>query len=171
MNYDIFFKMSANEFFGDIPEYNWCWLKAQGMAESTPDLDPLAESDCGALGVMQIMPLTWKEIQRKLKDPMEILHAQDNIRAGAFYLRQMWDKWTEPRSFTYHLELALASYNAGFGHILEAQKRFRILGDGEIETWSKVRPYLHCITGDLALQTIGYVERIFRYYDGLIANS
>lgn len=79
-------------------------LVAVAVAESA--LDPVARSDKGALGVMQIMPDTAVELG--LDDPFD---AQKNIDAGARYLREMLDL------FENDLELALAAYNAGQGTV------------------------------------------------------
>lgn len=62
-------------------------------------------SRAGALGLMQLMPGTWSEMRSMLglgRDPFE---PQDNILAGAAYLRMMYDRFGYPGLF--------AAYNAG----------------------------------------------------------
>lgn len=75
-------------------------VKAVIKAES--DYNPVAVSRKGALGMMQLLPQTAREMA--VGDP---LNAEENIRGGSRYLRLMLDQ------FSGDLDLALAAYNAG----------------------------------------------------------
>jgi soluble lytic murein transglycosylase-like protein len=62
-------------------------------------------SRAGAMGLMQLMPGTWRDMRVQLglgHDPHE---PRDNILAGAAYLRAMYDRFGYPGLF--------AAYNAG----------------------------------------------------------
>ena len=64
-------------------------------------------SNSGALGLMQLMPSTAKELGVNPK------RAEENIEGGIRYLRQQLDKYDGK----YKVHYALASYNAGAGAV------------------------------------------------------
>ncbi len=96
----------ASARFG-IPE---AWIRRVMAAESggrtTLNGRPI-ESRAGAMGLMQLMPGTWRAMRAALglgRDPHD---PRDNILAGTAYLRAMYDRFGYPGLF--------AAYNAGPG--------------------------------------------------------
>lgn len=83
-----------------IPEH---WIRVVLQAESAGD--PRAVSHAGAMGLMQIMPGTWRELRRQHRLGADPFDPRDNILAGAAYLRAMADRFGSPGF--------LAAYNAG----------------------------------------------------------
>ena len=83
-----------------VPE---AWLAAVLAAESGGD--PAAVSPAGAMGLMQLMPATWRALSRTYNLGKDPFAPRANILAGAAYLRALHDRYGSPGF--------LAAYNAG----------------------------------------------------------
>lgn len=64
-----------------------------------------ATSPVGAMGLLQVMPGTYRELQRRHNLGDDPYHPYDNLMAGTAYIRQMYDLYGSPAF--------LAAYNAG----------------------------------------------------------
>jgi soluble lytic murein transglycosylase-like protein len=64
-------------------------------------------SKAGAMGLMQLMPKTYADLQRQYDLGGDAYAPGDNILAGTAYLRQMYTRYGYPNMF--------AAYNAGPG--------------------------------------------------------
>lgn len=160
---------------------DWRLIVAQILKESRFKEDAL--SNMGAVGLMQIMPKTAREITRELDIAYITKDPRENITAGIYHLfkQQQYfpDADTENR-----IKLALAAYNCGPARIFDAQDiaRFKQLNPN---TWEAVRQCLSLLTTEhwsLHLevweqgipnygyfygyeQTIDYVDDIMEKYD------
>lgn len=81
------------------------WIRAVMQVESGRDSHAISAK--GAMGLMQIMPATWLELRRGLALGSNPFDPQDNILAGASYLRLLHDRYGNAGF--------LAAYNAGPG--------------------------------------------------------
>ena len=155
--YDLLIQRAAKQ---HLPGLDWRLLKAQLMAES--NLDPSAVSPVGAEGIAQFMPRTWDDMCDQLgySDGASPLDPTLAIPAAAYYLAQLRRAWSAPRPEIDRHCLAMASYNAGFGNLLEAQRAAGMASD-----YAAIIAALPAITEHYADETTAYVKRILRYYN------
>jgi membrane-bound lytic murein transglycosylase MltF len=142
--------------YGDKYDVDYLLMAAQGYQESR--LDQNVKSRVGAIGVMQVMPATGKELAVG-----DITKIEPNIHAGVKYFRFMMDTFykNEPMDPLNKGLMTLASYNAGPARIrqLRAETGRRGLnpnvwfGNVERVTAEKV-----------GRETVQYVSNIYKYY-------
>ena len=84
----------------DVPD---AWIRSVMRQESGGRAT--ATSPVGAMGLMQVMPGTYRELQRRHSLGDDPYHPYDNLMAGTAYLREMYDLYGSPAF--------LAAYNAG----------------------------------------------------------
>ena len=143
------------------PEISWYWWKAQLYQESR--LDPNAVSPVGAQGIAQFMPGTWKQMQQALD--LQIYAptvAKVAIETGAYYMRKLASEWQAKRPLIDKWDLGRASYNAGLGNLLKAQRACN-----GASLYADIVKCLPKVTGHHSKETKTYVKRIHRYYGDL----
>jgi len=110
------------------------WMYGIMRQESAFVVD--ARSGAGALGLMQLMPGTGREVGRLLRLPVRnndaILRIDNNLRLGARYLQ------TVLKQFQGHIALATAAYNAGPTRVREWLPKGTPM---EAERWVETIPY------------------------------
>lgn len=79
-------------------------MRAESGGRTTLNGRPIM-SRAGAIGLMQLMPGTWADMRSRLRLGSDPHDPRDNILAGTFYLRLMYDRFGYPGLF--------AAYNAG----------------------------------------------------------
>src|ERR687891_281140 len=110
-------------------------LAAVVYAESR--FDPMARSDAGAVGLMQLLPETAKGIALRTGGDRfvvaDLVDPEINVRYGAWYLDHLRDRYGQMR-------LVLAAYHAGQGNVDEWLER-----GGELE-FPETREYVDEVT-------------------------
>jgi membrane-bound lytic murein transglycosylase F len=95
---------------------NWDWRLVASMIYQESRFNPNAKSWVGAIGLMQIMPATAKELGIvNSNDPRQ------NIEGGIKYLNILFNKFSSVKDTTQRQKLTMASYNCGYYHILDAR--------------------------------------------------
>ena len=108
--YDPIFKK-----YGDLYGFPWYFLAAQSYQESR--FDAGATNRYGAQGLMQVMPRTAKELGFS-----DVIQPDNGIHAGTKYMSLLRDRFGQDISGDDRLIFALASYNAGYGHVQDARR-------------------------------------------------
>jgi membrane-bound lytic murein transglycosylase F len=164
--YDRMFKKA-----GADTGLDWRLLAAVAYTESR--FDAKAKSDWGAVGLMQVLPSTAKSVgvAGRLEDPF------NNIMAGARYLKRLvalFEK--EEIAQRQRIRFAVAAYNAGIGHILDARTLAKQTGRDpnrwfhSVEEaillkadrkWHEKTKFGFC----RAAETVGYVSAVQSRYD------
>lgn len=97
---------------------NWDWRLLASVIYHESRFNADANSWAGAQGLMQLMPSPAKKFGAE--NP---LNPEQNIRAGVAYLKYLESKFdTSNVSKEDRIKFALASYNVGLGHLLDAIK-------------------------------------------------
>ena len=154
--YDEHFRKYSKQYFGI--GFDWKWFKSQTLAESA--FNETIKSPVGAQGLMQIMPGTFREISAKTGIPNQPFNSKWNISAGIYYDSTLYFQWRSPRPEIDRISKMMASYNAGIGNILKAQKICTAEGSPDCNTWKGVKRVAPKVTSWKSAETIGYVSRI-----------
>jgi soluble lytic murein transglycosylase len=114
-----------------------------------------AQSQKGALGLMQVMPSTGKWVARQLEwerfSKQDLLNPEKNLAVGVWYLAYL------NRYFNYNESLALASYNAGHRYVSKwLEER---VWDGDLISSEKI-PFPE--TKDYVVR-INFYKKIYQY--------
>jgi membrane-bound lytic murein transglycosylase MltF len=142
--------------YSDRYELDYLLMAAQGYQESR--LDHNARSQVGAIGVMQVMPATGKDM-----NVGDITKADANIHAGVKYMRFMADQYLtdEPMDALNKGLFAFAAYNAGPGRVRQLRREAEKRGldpnvwFGNVEQIASER---------IGRETVTYVSNIYKYY-------
>lgn len=145
-----------------LPHLPWTIYWGQVMQESA--MKPQARSPVGALGLLQFMPATWREITAAMRlGLVDRTDVEPAIQAGAYYDAKLRRIWSSPRPENDRTGLMMASYNAGAGSLIQAQKACATAGRLPA-LYADIIVCLPRITGAKnAKETAGYWPSIYRW--------
>ncbi len=157
-------------------KYNFDWVLITAQMYKESQFNPNAKSWVGALGLMQVMPQTGKELGfENLYDPEASLHA------GVKYMSRMRDRFSKDIPTKDRVWFALASYNCGYGHVLDAQRVAEMEGLNpnkwfgnvakampllSIPKYSKKARHGYC----RCEEPVDYVSKIKTFYEAYLKN-
>jgi membrane-bound lytic murein transglycosylase MltF len=131
-------------------------MLAQGYQESR--LDQKVKSQVGAVGVMQVMPATGKDLAVG-----DISQLEPNIHAGVKYMRFMIDRYykDEPMTPLNKGLMTFASYNAGPARVRQLRQEAGRRGLDPNVWFNNVE----VVAADkIGAETVTYVANIYKYY-------
>lgn len=128
---------------------NWDWRLLASLVEQESAFKPHAKSWAGASGLMQLMPATAKRFG--INNLNRIYEPELNIQTGTNYIAWLNNFWKEIKDETERLKFIMASYNAGQGHVKDAQRLAKKYGynplvwDGHVEYFllNKSKPFFY----------------------------
>lgn len=156
------------------------WKLVTALIVQESGFNEKAKSHAGAMGLMQLMPETAKELG--VNDPYK---PKESIAGATRYLRSLYDLYPTS-SHPNRIRIALASYNGGRGHIKDAQAitthrlvdpyKWKCLSKS-LELLTEKNKQLHAEIWDNSVpphgyfrgytETLEYVDRVMRYYERL----
>jgi membrane-bound lytic murein transglycosylase MltF len=142
--------------YGDRYTMDWLLMMAQGYQES--GLDQAVKSPVGAIGVMQVMPATGKDM--KVGDIQQV---DANVHAGVKYMRWVIDQYykDEPMDALNKGLFAFASYNAGPGRLRQLRAEAKRRGLDPNVWFNNVE---RVAAEKIGRETVQYVSNIYKYY-------
>ena len=151
-------------------KYGLDWKLIAAVVYQESHFNPNAKSFTNVRGLMQVTAKTAQEmgINNRLKP-------NQSIRAGIKYLSKMKKKFEHFEDDYEMMLFALASYNVGYGHVLDAMKLAKEKGMDETK-WQYVKTTLPLLSKSKyykktkygyarGWEPVQYVERILTYYD------
>lgn len=142
--------------YGKRYNLDWMLLSAQAFQES--GFNPKARSHMGAIGLMQLLPSTAKDMGIKNLD-----NPENNIHAGVKYMRWLIDNYFNGKGMSAddQMRFALAAYNAGPGNMIKSRKKTNQMGYDANRWFGNSELGTMKIVG---LEPVHYVRNINRYY-------
>lgn len=188
-----YFELSKEPFRAELPEVKnghispydqlfrkhaanigWDWQLLASIAYQESRFNPSVVSWAGAEGLMGIMPNTAKALG---VTPHELKNPEIGIRTGVDCLRRFRQGFSSIKDPQEKLKFTLASYNAGIGHVYDAQRLAEKYGkdpnkwDGNVAEYVRLKsdPQYYndpvCKHGYLrGSETYNYVQEVMQRY-------
>lgn len=142
-----------------MPDSDFRLVKAVCTVESR--LNPNAKSPDGAKGLCQILPATYRSVNKieHIVPANGIMNANHSIHAASYHLSRINRYWDGYGNKENRRKLMVASYNSGEGNILKAAK----ITKGK--QYEDIIRQLHKVTGKRAMDTERYVALVLSVYN------
>lgn len=153
---------------------NWDWRVLASLIYQESQFKAGAKSWAGAVGLMQLMPITIEQFE--VKNPED---PKENLEAGIRYLTWLDELWKEYIiDKDERFKFVIASYNIGYGHIIDARNLAEKYGadpnlwSDNVETYLLLKSQQKYYNDEVVkngycrgTETINYVKEILdRYY-------
>ena len=151
-------------------KYGFDWKLVAAVVYQESHFNPNARSFTNVRGLMQVTTVTAEEmgIENRFK-PLQ------SIKAGIKYLDKMVKKFDYLENDYERILFALASYNIGYGHVIDAIQIAKNMGLDEMK-WQSLKTTLPLLSKSKyykqtqhgyarGWEPVQYVERILTYYD------
>ncbi len=169
--YDPLFKHYA-------PTIGWDWKLLASIAYQESKFDTAGVSWAGATGLMGLMPATARAFG--IEDPLLLTNPEASVKTAAAYLGSLIRSYGSVENQEERIKLVLASYNAGIGHIYDAQALAVKFGknphvwNGNVDECLKMKQLPEFYNDSVVkcgycrgIETLNYVEHVmerWRYY-------
>lgn len=163
-----------NEIKAAAQSANWDWVLLAAQIKKESNFDIKAKSHMGALGIMQVMPVTAKKYNVSAN---QLFNMSQNMKLGAQEMRSYYDYWRSiVEDSVQAVKFSLASYNAGLGHVKDARRLAEKL-DKDTITWDDNVEQMILLKSDAkyfndpvvkhgycrGIEVYGYVRKIMEY--------
>ncbi|MBX3390285.1 MAG: lytic transglycosylase F [Phycisphaeraceae bacterium] len=142
--------------YASMYDFDWLLMAAQGYQESQLDQDK--RSSAGAIGIMQLLPSTGKQM-----DCGNIEIAANNIHAGIKYMSWLRENYFSDDDLAPgpRVDFTLAAYNAGPGRIRQLREKAKSAGLNPNLWFDNVE---QIAMQEIGIETVRYVRNINKYY-------
>lgn len=151
-------------------KFKFDWRLVAAVVYQESHFNPNAKSFTNVRGLMQVTHATAREMGITNR-----MNPAQSIRAGIKYLDKMYKKFSHIEDDYQRMLFSLASYNVGYGHVLDALKIAEAKGL-DPTTWQTLKTCLPLLSQSLyykktkhgyarGWEPVQYVERILTYFD------
>lgn len=151
-------------------KYGFDWRLVAAVVYQESHFDPQARSVTNVQGIMQLTHATAEEMGVENR-----LNPYQSIRGGIKYLDKMYQKFSHIQDDYQQMLFALASYNIGYGHVLDALRIAEEKGL-DLNKWQSLKTTLPLLSKSRYHQktkhgyargkeSVQFVERVLTYFD------
>ncbi len=151
----------------------WDWRLMAALVYQESRFNPESESWAGAIGLMQMMPVTAEKF-----DVSDRTDPEQSLDGGTQVLKILWDRFIDIPDSIQRIKFTMAAYNCGYSHVVDARALAEEEGldsyrwDNEVEEAILKLSYPENYNKPIiqygyvrGIEPITYVKQIFSRYD------